>query len=320
MRLLAGTLLIVSMTMLQTARPPVAPLATVSCDVSVVGPDGLPLEGLSLSDFQVLSDGEPVTAMGLSAVPAALSVILVVDATTSQPLRRYEINNALATYWLPGLRPGDKVRVGTLGTPLTLTSWLPDDQRAALAIVRPLVERAPIEPSPLWDAATSAIQSLAGETGTRLVVLLTDGRANANRVSLDDVGDAALSANVIVSSVSEGGERVLAQAGEAVARVRSDASLQWLADQTGGVFLADGVARRTMRAQVDPFAYVRELVQTPNQPGPLLARILTVARHRYRLSFAGLTDGRIHRLDVRVGIPGASVSVKKRYLAGQISR
>ena len=315
MRLVTGTLLVVSMTMLQNVRPPAAPLAAVSCDVSVVGADGLPIEGLSLSDFQVLSDGEPVTAMGLSAAPAALSVILVADATTSQPLRRYEINNALATYWLPGLRPGDKVRVGTLGAPLTLTGWLPDDQRAALAIVRPLVERAAIEPSPLWDAAHAAIQTLAGETGTRLVVLLTDGRSNANRLSLDDVGDAALSANVVVSSVSEGGERVLAQAGDAVARVRSDASLQWLADQTGGVFLPDGVARRTMRPQVDPFAYVKELVQTPNQPGPLLSRILSIARRRYRLSFAGLTDGRIHRLDVRVGVPGASVSVKKRYMA-----
>ena len=298
----------------QGLRPTSPPLANATCYVAVVDADGLPVTGLGITDFELTSDGQPVTLMSVTPAPADLSVILIVDATSSQPLRRYEINNAMANYWFPNLRPGDRVRIGTLGTPLTLSPLLPVDLSSALGFVRPLIERATAEPSPLWDATKVAIESLKGMAGAKLVVLLSDGRSTANRFGLDDVAESAFANDVAISSVSEGGERILLQAGEIAAdRVRSDASLQWLADQTGGLFLADGVARRTMTVRKDPFAYVRELVQTPNQPGPLLAKILTAFRHRYRLTFAGPTDGRIHRLDVKVRVPKVSVSVKRRY-------
>jgi hypothetical protein len=42
--------------------------------------------------------------------------------------------------------------------------------------------------------------------------------------------------------------------------VRPDASLAWLADQTGGVYLEDGMARRHIQSRADPFGYVREIM------------------------------------------------------------
>ena len=165
------------------------------------------------------------------------------------------------------LNPADRVRLGVLATPLTLSAWLPSDPRVSAGIVRPLIERAGPEPSPLWDATHVAIEALAGETAPKMIVILSDGRSNANVRGLDDVADRALTAGVAISVVSEGGERLLAQGADAAARIRPDASLEWLADQTGGVFVPDGVARRSLRPQQDPFAYVRELVQTPEPAG-----------------------------------------------------
>ena len=290
-------------------------MTTTSCDVAVLDAGGAPISGLRIEDFETLVGGEPAPVTRVSAAPAGLSIIVIVDATNSQPLKRYEINAALANQWLPSLNPGDRVRLGVLATPLTLSAWLPSDPRVASGIVRPLVERAGPEPSPLWDATLVAIEALAGETAPKLIVILSDGRSNANVRGLDDVADRALTAGVALGIVSEGGERLLAQGADAAARVRPDAALEWLADQTGGVFMPDGVARRSLRPQQDPFAYVRELVQTPNRPGPLLTQVTSALRQRYRVSFSTPADGLLHRLEVRVRRPGASVHVKKRFLA-----
>jgi hypothetical protein len=288
------------------------------CDVAVIDPDGLPVPGLGLQDFVVMVDGSPAALSGVTRASSELAIVLVADATTSQPLRRYEIINALGRHWLPSLRPRDQVRIGTIGDPLTLTPWLPIDQAAALAIARPIIERAATEPSPLWDATAAAIDVLATMPGAKVVVLLSDGRANANKVGLDDVAERALGADVAISTVSEGADREIPQAAaDAAARLRSDASLQWLADQTGGLFLPDGVARRQISVRKDPFAYVREMVQTPNAPGLLLVRGTSSLRERYRLTFDWPADGRWHTLDVAVSKPGVTLRVRRRFLASR---
>jgi hypothetical protein len=293
-----------------------APAST--CDVAVIDADGLPVSGLGLQDFVVMIDGRTVPLSGITRASGDLSIVLVADATTSQPLRRYEIINALSRHWFPSLRPRDQVRIGTVGEPLALSAWLPIDQTAALAMTRPIIERAATEPSPLWDAAVASIDALTPMQGTKVLVLLSDGRANANKVGLDDVAERALAADVVISTVSEGADREIPQAAaEASARLRSDASLQWLADQTGGVFLPDGVARRQVSVRSDPFGYVREMVQTPNAPGPLLVRATASLRARYRLTFAGPTDGRWHTLEVAVSKPGVTVRVRRRFLASR---
>ena len=138
-------------------------MVTVTYDVAVLDPGGSPIAGLRVEDFEALVAGEPVAITRASTASADLSIILIVDATNSQPLKRYEINNALASQWLPGLNAGDRVRVGVLATPLTLSAWLPSDPRVSAGLVRPLIERAGPEPSPLWDATHVAIEALAGE-------------------------------------------------------------------------------------------------------------------------------------------------------------
>ena len=122
------------------------------------------------------------------------------DVTNSQPLKRYEISAAVANQLLPGLSPGDRVRIGVLATPLTLSAWLPSDPRISAGLVRPLIERAGAEPSPLWDATHVAIEALAGEPAPKMIAILSDGRSNAVS-GLDDVADRARPPAAIASSV-----------------------------------------------------------------------------------------------------------------------
>lgn len=297
------------------SQPPRPATASAVCDVTVLDANGSPISNLRQGDFEVVVDGELTRLTGLVTAPSAVSVVLIVDASSSQPLKRYEMNSALATLWLPSLRLDDRARVGVLASPLTLTTWLPADPRTAAVTTKALIDRAPLEPSPLWDAAAAGIDALAGESNVKLVLIMSDGRSNANVIGLDEVVDRAIAAGVAVSSVGEGGERLLFQAGAEATTIRSDASLQWLADRTGGVYLPDGVARRAIVPRQDPFAYVRELIATPSKPGPLLVALTSALRQRYRLSFAAPADGRPHRLEVRVNNSGATVHVKKKFLA-----
>jgi hypothetical protein len=302
----------------QPVRPPIAPTAIVTTDVAVLDAAGSPVQGLGAKDFEISIGGEPAVVTRAVMASAGLSVVLIVDATTSQPLKRYEINSALATEWLPSLKPGDRARIGVLAAPLVLTAWLPSDPRSAALLARPLIERASLEPSPLWDATNAAIEALAGEKGAKVILIVSDGRSNANVLGLDQVADRAIVAGIAISSVSESGERMLAQAGDTATTIRPDASLQWLADETGGVYLPDGIARRSVRPQQDPFAYVRELVRTPNRPGPLLIQLTSAVRQRYRLSFSVPADGRVRRLDVKVALPGVTVHWRRRIMATSV--
>jgi hypothetical protein len=119
---------------------------------------------------------------------------------------------------------------------------------------------------------------------------------------------------VSISVVSEGGEWLIPQFGDAPDRARSDVSLRFLADTTGGMFLEDGTARRTLRPQMNAFAYVRELVNTPSKPAPLVSAILSALRQRYRLAFTAPADGRTHALDVRVKRQGLTVRAPKSFV------
>ena len=287
---------------------------SVFVDVMVLGPEGQAVTDLTQADFEVLADNTPVPVTQFGRSPSQLSIVMLVDGTGSQPLKRYEIVAGVTTGFLPSLQPGDRARMMYLGNPPILAPWLPADRTAALNQVRPSLDRLPLESSPLWDAIDLAVQALADAPEPRVLLLMTDGRATGNRIGLDDAERKALGARVSISAVSEGGEWLIPQFGGAADRARSDASLRRLADETGGLYLPDGTARRTLRAQMNAFAYVKELVNTPSVPAPLITTILSSLRTRYRIGFNGASDGRVHSLEVRVKRNGVEVHAPKLYV------
>lgn len=287
--------------------------APVGVDAIVLDANQAPVSGLTRDDFEVLVDGAAAAIETFAIAPPELAVVLLVDNTASQPLRRTEILNAIAVQWIPSLIHGDRARLAVLANPVTLGPWLVPGRPADIAGVRALLDRSGAEPSPIWDALDASMRALDDERGARAILLLSDGRATANRLGLEDVAARAVAAGVSIASISEGGEIVVPQGADPAARIRPDASLEWLAGETGGLFFEDGVARRTTRARGDPFAYVRELMRTPNQPGLLLARAMSALRARYRLTIDAPADGRAHRLEVRVRRPGLTVRARRGF-------
>jgi hypothetical protein len=298
-----------------TPLPPSrSPHASFAMDVLVLATDGTPITDLAQSEFELIADGAPIGIERFDRSASTISVVLLVDGTASQPLKRYEILAGVTTGFVPALRPADRARVAWLGNPTTLTPWLASDRVAATNQVRPVLDRLPLEPSPIWDAIDLSVQALASAPEPRVLLLMTDGRATGNRIGLDEAERKALAANVSISAVSEGGEWLIPQFGGSTDRARSDASLRRLADETGGMYLPDGTARRTLRAQMNAFAYVKELVNTPSLPAPLITQILSSLRSRYRLGFSAISDGNLHRVEVRVKRPGVEVRAPRLYV------
>jgi hypothetical protein len=288
--------------------------APMTVDVVVLTTDGLPISGVTSSDVEVLSDGIRVPVMSFVPASPDVKIIVMVDLSTSQPLRRYEVQGALVTNWLPSLLPADAARVGVVGAPPLFSIWFSTDRTIASA-VRSVIDRAQSEPSPIWDSADAAVQSLSGLPGAKVVVLMTDGRAGGNALGVEDLARRAIAADVAIGVVSEGGEVFLPQKDDAVIRVRTDASLRWLADATGGVYVEDGAARRIASPRLDAIAYAFDQVNKPNRPGPSLVSLMNALRSRYRLTFDAAADGKTHALDVRVRTPGAVVRAKRSYVA-----
>jgi hypothetical protein len=288
--------------------------ATMVCDVVVVTADGQPLAGVTAGDVEVLSDGVHLPVISLVAAPPAVNIIVMIDLSTSQPLKRYEVQAGLVEHWLPTILRADTARVGVVGAPPVFSDWFAND-RAIAPRIREVIDRALSEPSPIWDSADAAVQALSGVPGTKVVVLMTDGRAAGNRIGVDDVARRAIAADVSISVVSEGSEVFLPQKDGTVMRVRTDASLKWLAEATGGIYVEDGAARRISSPRLDAFAYAWDLVHKPSQPGPSLVAVMTALRSRYRLTYEAAADGRTHALDVRIKTPGAIVRAKRSYVA-----
>jgi hypothetical protein len=115
--------------------------ALVTTDVLVVGSNGDPIIDLSREDFEVLSDGAPVALGAFGSAPAELAVVLLLDVSTSQALKRHEAHTAVAEHWLPSLRAGDRARIGVIDNrrssadgcrPTAPPAWLPRASSIAL--------------------------------------------------------------------------------------------------------------------------------------------------------------------------------------------
>ena len=98
--------------------------ATVVIDVCArdAAGDAVPL--LATADVEVLVDGVAVPVLSVAPAPAALNVVLLVDHSSSIPLRRTELIAAITSQWLPLLQAGDRARLAAVASPIAFGPWL----------------------------------------------------------------------------------------------------------------------------------------------------------------------------------------------------
>jgi Ca-activated chloride channel family protein len=240
--------------------------------------------GLARDDFQVLDDGTPVDLSVFSNGIQPITVVLLLDMSTSVASEFPRIRDA-ARHFVDQLRADDRVRVGTFGAEVALSPWLTGDRNRLLRILDE--ELWPGGSTPLYAALDAAMTSLNDEPGRRVLLALTDG-TDVSAVTKERREVPA----VVSARALDGGFLLYAIGLEGPGLSKN---ISTLADETGG-----GRFELTRNADL----------------APTMARVAEELHYQYLLGFVpARLDGRAHRLEVRVGNPQLTARARRSYLA-----
>ncbi len=263
--------------------------------LSVVGPNGLPIVGLSKDRFSVTEDGSPAEIQDVLEETdrnAPVYVVLAIDISGSMAA-----GNALdqakeaAALLVDTLGPNDKVAIIAFGDHVEVAppgSPQPIDpakernftnnKEDALTLIRSLATVPGRVTTPLWDAALKSVLLAANvPVERRAVILLTDGKEgdqNGNPVSTYGENDAifeAVKSRVPVFTIGLGPHVY-------------EPYLRTLAERTGGTYT---------------------FTDDPTKLKDIYLDLLSRFKTRYRLQYKSTlrADGKPHVVEIRVETP-----------------
>lgn len=252
----------------------------VSLSPIVTDSGGSYVRGLVREDFSVFVDGQPQAIETFESVNSALSVVLVLDQSSSMALKLRNAR-AAALEFLGALKPGDRAAVLTFASNVVGFTPFSTDRTAA----RKALEAARVSgETALYDAAAVALRKLRETSGRRAVVLFTDGEDNRSRMSIDQVVDLARATEASVFTVAQGNAEV-----RALLR-----GLDRLARETGG------------RAW---------FISSIKSLSDVFREVVAELENQYFLTFtpADQRPRTWHRVEVRTRKPGLTVRARKSF-------
>lgn len=267
-------------------KPPVfrSAISTVSVYATVRDHDGRFAPDLARDEFEVRVGGRPQEIVVFSAESQPITVCLLLDMSGSVIHRLLRLRDG-SLHFIKALTPVDRARIGTFGAEIFISPLLTNDQTVLERVLRE--ELWPGGATPLWGAIGAAVDSLAGESGRRVVLIITDGAAAGTLAGYPaQVGQ-------VVDRVIDGGFMVYSIGIRSNTLDSVDKDLTYLVDRSGG-------ARFVLADDAD-------LEQT-------FTRVADELRRQYLIGFvpdAGLT-GR-QRIDLRVKRPGHRVQARREF-------
>ena len=239
-------------------------------------------------DFDVLDNGVPVTLTLFQNEPEPFSVVVMLDTSGSMTLT-IDLLQEAAEQFVIRLMPADKGIVGAFNDKIQFP--IADFTSSRDDLVGGIREVDYGNSTRLWDAVESSIEQLKRVSGRRVVLVFTDGDDTASKIGLGKVMDEARAAETMVYAI---GLQSVYFNGQRQVRSQPDKGLRKISDETGGGYF--------------------ELKRTDDL-GPTFTRVAQELHSQYVLGFAPATDGKQHKLEVRVKKPGMTARARKSYLA-----
>jgi Ca-activated chloride channel family protein len=285
--------------------------ALVTVPVSVMDRQGRFIDHLRREDFLIYEDGVEQEVAFFETADKPFTVALVLDVSDSARLKLAEIQEA-AVAFLGQLHPADRVIVIAFNRDVSLmTEATSDHARAAAAIRRTRTGGG----TSLYEAVSEATaRRLRGVGGRKAVVIFTDGvDTSSKRASFESTLHAADELDALVYTVQYGtagevaggltgvqnpmGGQLVTAKGEPIeaAYKRGELYLRLLADGTGGRAFHAG---------------------SPGRLAEAFGRIAEELRRQYSLGYYPKNrsaGGKRRRLQVRVGMPDATVRARGGY-------
>jgi Ca-activated chloride channel family protein len=243
---------------------------------------------LAREDFEVLDNGKPVTLTQFSNEPEPFSVVVMLDTSASMT-GSLDLLKEAAEQFVIRLLPEDRGMVGAFSDKIQfpVASFTSDRDDLAGA----LRELGFGNPTRLYDAIEASIQQLREVQGRRVVLVFTDGDDTASKIGMGKVLDQARTDEVMIYSI---GLESIYFNGQYKVRTRPDRGLRKLSDETGGGYFE---------------------LKNSDDLGPTFTRVAQELHSQYVLGFAPATDGKLHKLEVRLKKLGMTARARKSYLA-----
>ena len=263
----------------------------VSVYTTVQEPGGRLVPDLRQEDFVITDNGkvQPITFFSNEISP--FSVVIMLDRSGSMLQHRTTIQDAAAAF-VSRMLPGDKARIGNIGTRITIGPAEFTSDRLSLldVLTQPLGGGA----SPIWLSVDQSITALHGLSGRRVILIFSDGHDepadNHPRTPFKSVYDRIKRAGVMVYAVG------FASLDPNRGKVEHpDPKLRELATVSGGGYF--------------------EISNTADLSG-LFTRVVEELHRQYWLGFEPpKRDGKFHDIRVKVNRPGMTARARQSYLA-----
>lgn len=244
--------------------------------VSVADPAGVRVSGLTPHDFDVTIGGTRVPVMGINESPEPVSVMVLFDRSPSAGSVRFDPRspfagagqqplleaNTVGDALLRRRRPVDREYVGRFSGFTEFRGPVKPEMGEWQDVLAWALALVPGSSSPIWDVASQAAKRIESDPGRKVVVLVTDGRSNANVLSLEDAAREIVRSGVAISVIDIGYREQVWQADKLVAVPRPDRLLAWLAEATGGHYVGDPAV---IKSRVIPPAILGNIVELHRQ-------------------------------------------------------
>jgi Ca-activated chloride channel family protein len=272
---------------------------TVAVYVTVRERSGRLVPDLPRDAFELYDNGQKVDIAVFSSDIKPFTTALLLDMSSSMVSQYRRVVDA-AKHFVGVLREDDRVRIGTFGREVAISPLLTGDKATLFRILDDEVW--PGGATPLWRGATAAMDSLASETGRRVILALTDGvdsgfdhncapltsdpyvRAGACP-GLADVRRRAIADDFMFYAIGFEGTGL-------------DQGLREIADGSGG-----GHFRLEKNAELEA----------------AFDRVADELHHQYLLGFSPVAlDGLVHRIEVRLTRSGLVAKSRTSYVAVRV--
>jgi Ca-activated chloride channel homolog len=274
----------------------------VNLNVTVVGPNAEPVEGLTAEQFEVFEDGVPQDVLFFAAGDLPLDVVILLD-TSSSMASSLELVQVAAVRFAQALRADDRASVmGISGGLRILQSFTSDKTLVHNAIQR----TRPSGRTPLYASIYTALRELetareSYDTPRRqAMVVLSDGQDTSSGFGFDELLDAVRRQAVPIYTIAPRPSQAIRARREMVfgeTTHEQDFELRRLASETG--------ARAFFPVVLQQLAGVYQ-------------DIANELAHQYSLGYESSNatgNGGLRRIGLRVAAPGVKWRTRAGYIA-----
>lgn len=260
---------------------------TVPIYTTVLDKVGRLVSDLLEEHFEVTDDGKPVPLTVFKSDVQPITVVVMLDTSGSMTLNLGFLKIAAEQFVLR-LLPADRARIGSFSDQIFISPTFTNDRDDLVRYLHTEIRFG--NPTFLWDAIDRSMDAMAKEQGRRVVLIFTDGDdMHSVKTNFDGVLARAQAEDYMVYAIGLQSE-ILGT------KTRPDRSLRKLAEDTGGGYF--------------------ELKETADL-NSTFTKVADELHRQYSLGINATLDGKLHKIDVRVKVPGMVARARKTYLGAK---